>query len=72
VRQVDSSGYSPLLEDNAIRETRRAALQVEASFALGGGLFAVGTAEAAAQRSNLPAFSGRQRSLYLGLRWETM
>ena len=72
VRQVDSTGYSPLLEDNAIRQTRRAALQVEASFALGGGLFAVGTAEAAAQRSNLPAFSGRQRSLYLGLRWETM
>lgn len=72
VRQADASGYSPLIEENAARQTRRAALQVEASYALGGGLFAVGTAELASQRSNLPVFIGRQRSLYLGLRWEMM
>jgi len=72
VRQADATGYSPLIEDNAQRQTRRAALQLEASYALGGGLFAVGTAELAAQRSNLPLFIGRQRSLYLGLRWELM
>lgn len=71
-RQNDTSGYSPLLENNAVRHLTRYALQGEVSFALGGGLFAVTTAEASVQRSNLPAFTGRQRSLYFGLRWELM
>ena len=71
-RQVDSSGYSPLLENNAVRRTTRHALQTEASFPLGAGLSAVTSAELSSQRSNLPAFGARQRSIYLGLRWELM
>jgi hypothetical protein len=71
-RQADSSGYSPLLENNAVRHTTRHALQAEASFSLGGGLSAVTSGEISNQRSNLPAFGARQRSVYFGLRWELM
>jgi hypothetical protein len=71
-RQADTSGYSPLLEQNAVRHVTRNGLQAEASFALGGGLSAVGSTEISNQRSNLAAFGARQRSFYLGLRWELM
>jgi hypothetical protein len=70
--QADTSGYSPLLENNTVRYTTRHALQAEASFSLGGGLSAVTSAEISNQHSNLPAFGARQRSVYLGLRWELM
>jgi tetratricopeptide (TPR) repeat protein len=70
--QHDSAGYSPLLENNAVRSITRHGLQAEASFALGGGLSLVTNFEASNQQSNLPAFGSRQRSLYLGLRWELM
>jgi hypothetical protein len=71
-RQVDSSGYSTLLSNNAPRRTVRHALLAEASWPIGAGLSALVSAEAAIQRSNLAAFSARQRSLYMGLRWELM
>jgi hypothetical protein len=70
--QTDAGGYSALLENNAARRITRHALQTEASFALGGGLAAVANLELSNQRSNLPAFGARQRSFYLGLRWELM
>lgn len=70
--QADAGGYSVLLENNAARRITRNALQTEASFALGGGLSAVANVEISNQRSNLAAFGARQRSLYLGLRWELM
>lgn len=71
-RQADSSGYSALLENNAARITTRNAMQAETSFALGGGLSAVANVEISNQRSNLLAFGARQRSIFLGLRWELM
>jgi hypothetical protein len=70
--QADSGGYSVLLENNAARRITRHALQSETSFALGGGLSAVANVEISNQRSNLAAFGARQRSFYLGLRWELM
>ncbi|MBA2673517.1 hypothetical protein [Ramlibacter sp.] len=71
-RQADASGYSALLANNASRAITRHAFQAEASFALGGGLALLGSVEASAQRSNLEAFSVRQRGVYLGLRWTSM
>jgi len=68
-RQADHEPYSVLL-GNLPRRTTRHILGVEASWPIGRGLSVVGNAEAALQRSNLPAFESRQRSVYLGLRWE--
>ena len=70
-RQIDRQPFSVLL-GNLPRHTSRHLLQVEASWPLRAGLSLVGSAEAALQRSNLDAFESRQRSVYLGLRWELM
>jgi hypothetical protein len=70
-RQVDTEPYSSLL-GNVARTTLRHALQGEASWPLTGTLFLVSTAEAAWQQSNITAFVSRQRSFYLGLRWQLM
>jgi tetratricopeptide (TPR) repeat protein len=70
-RQSDSEPYSPLL-GNLPRRTVRHMVEVEASWPLVEGLSIVGNAQAALQRSNLPVFASRQRSIYLGLRWELM
>jgi hypothetical protein len=69
--QTDSEPYSPLL-GNIPRKIRRHALQVDGSWPLASGFSLVGTFEAGRQRSNLTIFDSRQRSLYLGLRWEVM
>jgi tetratricopeptide (TPR) repeat protein len=68
-RQSDSEPYSALL-GNLPRRTVRHMLEVEASWPLFHGVSLVGNAQAALQRSNLPVFASRQRSIYLGLRWE--
>jgi hypothetical protein len=70
-RQVDSEPYAALL-GNVPRTTLRHALQAEGAWPLSGNLSLVSTAEAAWQRSNITAFISRQRSFYLGLRWELM
>jgi hypothetical protein len=70
-RQIDRQPFSILL-GNLPRHTSRHLLQLEASWPVAAGLSVVGSAEAALQRSNLAAFESRQRSLYVGLRWELM
>jgi len=70
-RQIDRQPFSILL-GNLPRHTSRHLLQLEASWPLREGLSLVGSAEAALQQSNLAAFEGRQRSVYIGLRWELM
>jgi tetratricopeptide (TPR) repeat protein len=70
-RQTDSEAYSVLL-GNVPRRSLRHALQLDGSWPLGSGLSLVATGESAWQRSNIAAFVSRQRSVYLGLRWELM
>lgn len=70
-RQIDGQPYSVLL-GNVARDTLRHVLQLEASWPVGDNLSLVGNAEVARQSSNLSVFETRQRSLYLGLRWELM
>lgn len=70
-RQIDGQPYSVLL-GNVARNTLRHVLQVEASWPIGDNLSLVGNAEVARQSSNLAVFETRQRSLYVGLRWEVM
>lgn len=70
-RQIDGQAYSVLL-GNVARSTLRHVLQLEASWPIGENLSLVGNAEVARQSSNLPVFETRQRSLYVGLRWEVM
>jgi tetratricopeptide (TPR) repeat protein len=70
-RQSDSEPYSALL-GNLPRRTVRHMVEAEASWPLFRGLSLVANAQAAIQRSNLPVFASRQRSFYLGLRWELM
>lgn len=67
--QSDASPYSALL-GNTDRRTTRHALQIEASWPLTPAVSVVAAAELARQRSNIEVFDNRQRSLYLGLRWE--
>jgi len=68
-RQLDSEPYSVLL-GNVPRNTLRHALQLEASWPLATSWALVSTVEGTWQKSNITAFASRQRSFYLGLRWE--
>lgn len=70
-RQRDRDPYSPLL-GNVPRATTRHVLQVEASWPLTQSLALVANAEVSRQSSNLAVFDARQRSIYLGVRWEVM
>lgn len=70
-RQIDGQPYSVLL-GNVARNTLRHVFQLEASWPLGESLSLVGNAEIARQSSNLAVFEARQRSVYVGLRWEVM
>lgn len=70
-RQIDGQPYSVLL-GNVARDTLRHVFQLEASWPLGESLSLVGNAEIARQSSNLAVFEARQRSVYVGLRWEVM
>ena len=68
-RQIDRQPYSVLL-GNLPRHTSRHVLQLEASWPVAPALSVVANAEAARQTSNLRVFESRQRSVYVGLRWE--
>ena len=72
-RQLDASGYSPLLADNLARRISRHSLRAELARPLLGGWLggAEGfvSLEVNRQSSNLAAFESRQQALYTGLRW---
>lgn len=72
-RQVDATGYSPLLSDNLARVTGRHSVRLEAAHPLPKGLAGevdwFVSVEASRQNSNLAAFASRQNALYTGLRW---
>lgn len=72
-RQLDATGYSPLLAGNLARRISRHSLRAElarrllAGWLLGAEGFV--SLELNRQSSNLAAFESRQKSLYTGLRW---
>lgn len=70
--QQDASGYSPLLSNNAARNTLRHTLHLELA-ATPQRLFAGGqwfvAADATLQTSNLAPFAIRGQALYTGFRW---
>lgn len=70
-RQVDTSGYSPLLADNLVRKVIRHSLRAELAHPLGVRSYAdwFVSAEINVQHSNLEAFRSRQSSFYSGIRW---
>lgn len=69
----DEQGYSPLLENNAIRRLQQRQAAAEISLALDQHGWQGWTAslqwQQFTQRSNLPLFSFQARSVYAGLRW---
>lgn len=69
----DEEGYSPLLENNAIRRLRQSQVAAELNLALEPlgmpGWSASLQWQQFTQRSNLPLFSFQARSVYAGLRW---
>ena len=72
-QQQDSSGYSPLLGNNAVRKSNRQVARLELARqlpanVLGGARLFV-SAELSQQASNLNAFAAKGRSLNGGLRW---
>ncbi len=73
-RQADSTGYSPLFDNNSVRTTYRQGLRLMYSHPLSqpvwGGAEAFIALELTRQQSNLAAFVVRQHSLTSGLRWE--
>ncbi len=67
---TDSDGYSPLLDDGAIRTMRLIQLTLEAAVPMPTqGMDLVLQLQSARQRSNLPLFSYRAHSAYSGLRY---
>ena len=72
-RQLDASGYSPLLADNLARSVSRHSLRAEVAHALPPGWLAgaegFASVEFQRQASNLAAFANRQNAFYGGLRW---
>lgn len=73
-RQGDRSGYSPLFENNSVRNTYRQGLRLMYSHPLSQSMWKGAEAfvvlELTRQQSNLAAFEVRQQSLTSGLRWE--
>lgn len=70
--QADAAGYSPLLQNNAVRRIRRVVLRAEYSWPLaqpgaGGWQLALGL-EWQRQRANLELFQQRSQGAYLALR----
>lgn len=71
--QLDKTGYSPLLDNDAIRRVMRNSLRIEASIPLTlfnwGTPLLFGTAEIGRQRSNIELFNVLQTAVSVGLRW---
>ena len=68
--QRDQEGYSPLLENNAVRRLLRASLRLEYAYPVAAGWSVLVTADGTLQRSNLELFDIAGRAVYLGLRWQ--
>ena len=66
-KQIDSKGYSPLLENNAARKLTRSVYRLEYRWSSGGLNPYVGI-EWLDQAANLPLFSPRNRVLTIGIR----
>ena len=74
LQQQDSTGYSPLLGNNAVRKSTRQVLRLELAHqlpagVLGGARWFV-SAELSRQASNLSAFAAKGHALHSGLRWD--
>jgi hypothetical protein len=69
--QRDSSGYSPLLENNAVRSVDRVSLHLEYAHPLSAVWSLVATYDVTVQRSNLQLFDVSGRAVYLGVRWQS-
>lgn len=70
----DSTGYSPLLQDNAVRQLNLTQTSIDLAYPLPWGNAAYRLElllqwQSAHQRSNLPLFDYRAQSVYGGLRW---
>jgi len=65
----DADGYSPLLDNNAIRNIQRGLLKLEYQYPLGSRLQALLSAEVFQQHSNLTLFSMSGRGGWLGMRY---
>ena len=68
-RAQDSTGYSPLLDDNATRQTTRVSARLEYQQPLGARLVGTLGAEWASQISNLPLFRVQNWGPYAALRY---
>ena len=65
----DTGGYSPLLDNNAVRDIRHLLLKLEYQHPLGRRLHAVASSEIFRQSSNLPLFTLRGNAAWLGVRY---
>lgn len=68
-RYADTSGYSPLLEDNAVRHNLRRQLVVGLSRAMSPGVESYVQAHALRQNSNISLFKVTMTSVQAGVRW---
>ena len=69
--QRDRGGYSPLLENNAVRRIDRASLHLEYAHPLSSVWSLVATYDVTVQRSNLQLFDITGRAVYFGIRWQS-
>jgi tetratricopeptide (TPR) repeat protein len=68
IRQLDSSGYSPLLSGGAVRWQERQFARMEWSYPAARSLELFVAADHTRQRSNLALFENRTSSMWLGMR----
>ena len=66
--QSDRDGYSPLLENNSIRHTRKTLAKLEYRYPFQAGWLATAGYNWARQTSNLSLFATGEQSIWLGLR----
>ncbi len=69
MRLLDSSGYSPLLDSNALRDIWRAALRLEYAHSMGKQLHILYSVEAFRQNSSLSLFAMHGNAAWLGFRY---
>ncbi|MDP2786094.1 MAG: tetratricopeptide repeat protein [Sulfurimicrobium sp.] len=65
----DNEGYSPLLDNNRVRDIKRGALGLEYTHPLSGRLQGLARIEAYRQNSSLPLFDTQGNAAWLGLRY---
>jgi hypothetical protein len=69
--QRDKTGYSPLLENDAVRRVNRGSLHVEYDYPISRAWSVVASYDGTLQRSNLPLFDVSGQAVYVGFRWHT-